>query len=221
MIEAVIFDLDDTFSLTEAVCFEIGNAALEQMGQPAVTRKAHLETWEKRLPEAVALRSPGIDTTTFMALYERLLAKYIESGDIDTVPNENYKALDQLTRRGKRLMVLTSRAHHRVKHLLQPEHPLASKVESFHYRDNTRFRKPNPRVFDELLYSANVRPEQCVYVGDSYYDAKAAKQAGLYFIASLESGLRKRKDFTDVAVDAFIERFPEVVGAVQRLDKAA
>ncbi|HEY1074413.1 MAG TPA: HAD-IA family hydrolase [Patescibacteria group bacterium] len=220
MIKAVIFDIDDTFSLTEAVCFEVENEVLRRMGLPPMSREIHLATWEMRPSEAIPLRSAGVDVATFYALYENLLAEYIEADRLDVIPDENYKALDQLTDLGMALMVLTSRPHDRVQHMLQPEHRLARKIKDLRYRNNTKFRKPDPRAFDELLHGASLSPEHCVYVGDAVRDATAAKKAGLYFIATLESGLRQRGDFDGVPVDMFIDKFPDVVSAVMRLESS-
>lgn len=102
--------------------------------------------------------------------------------------------------------------------MLEPDHLLASRIESFYYKDNTQFHKPDPRVFNELLAAHNLSPQNSAYVGDSIGDAIAAKQAGLHFIASLESGLRQREDFSGHTVDRFIYRFPEIVDAVVGLE---
>lgn len=83
-----------------------------------------------------------------------------------------------------------------------------------------QFHKPDPRAFDELLAQHSLNPNECVYVGDSVSDAVASKQAGLKFIASLESGLRTREDFVGESVDLFIERFADIVSAVAELDRA-
>lgn len=220
MIEAVIIDLDDTFSLTEAVSFDIENALLNQMGRPPMSRKVHLETWERPLAEALQIRSPGIDAAVFKALYDSLLSEYAPLGRLENISEENYKALDVLTALGKTLIVLTSRTRARLKHILEPDHALFGRIKAFYYRENSKFRKPDPRVFDELLDKTGLLPEQCVYVGDSLHDAKAAKKAGLYFIASLESGLRQEEDFEGFPVDVFIRKFPDVVTAVQHLERS-
>lgn len=218
MIKAVVFDIDDTFSLTEAVSFEIENTILQRMGRPPMSRKVHLETWEQPLSKALAIRSPGTDLDTFKAAYLPLIDEYTKSGKMDIIPAANYEALDKLVEFDKTLMVLTSRTHDRMIRLLEPSHLLAKRIKAFYYRDNLRFRKPDPRVFDQLLENNGLLPEQCVYVGDAIHDGKAAKGAGLRFIACLESGLRQREDFASIPVDIFIYKFPEVVSAVQSLD---
>ena len=218
MIEALVIDVDDTLCLTEAVCFDMENEALVSMGRGPMPREVHLTTWGQPLFEVITERSPGVDAEAFKAAFEPVIAEYTASGKLDTIPDINYEALDKLVDMGKLLMVLTSRTHGELKHMLEPDHLLATRVEAFYYKDNTQFHKPDPRVFDELLKAHGLAPQNCAYVGDSIGDAVATKQAGLHFIASLESGLRQRQDFEGYDVDRFIMRFPDVVDAVVSLD---
>lgn len=220
MIEAVIIDVDDTLCLTEAACYEMENETLVAMGRVPMTRQVHVSTWGQPLFEAIVKRSPGIDVEAFKAAYHPIIAAYTSSGKLDSIPEANYRALDRLVAMSKMLMVLTSRTQGELEHMLAPDHLLAGRIKAFYHRDNTEYHKPDPRVFDELLAHHNLRPDECVYVGDSISDAVASKEAGLKFIASLESGLRQKSDFHPEQVDAFIYKFPDVVQAVAGLEAA-
>jgi phosphoglycolate phosphatase len=219
MIEAVVIDVDDTLCLTEAACFELENTALERMAREPMPRAIHVSTWGQPLFDAILKRSPGIDVAAFKAAYHPVIEEFITDGRLDAIPEENYKALDKLIALGKTVMLLTSRTHGEFKHMLAPDHLLASRVKAFYYRDNMQYHKPDPRAFDELLSGSSLRPEQCVYVGDSPSDAQAANGAGVRFIASLESGIRQRRDFEGLHVDVFMNRFPDIVSAVTSLDQ--
>lgn len=224
MIKAVILDLDDTLCLTEAACFEMENEVLRAMGRREMSREIHKATWGKKLFEAIEDRSPGIDTIEFRMAYAPIIRKYTEEGKLDALPEENYSALDELILMGKQLVVLTSRTHGELEHLLAPDHHLAERVETFYYEENMQYHKPDPRAFEHIEREHGWKPDECVYVGDSLSDAQAAKDAGLHFIASLEGGLRTEANFLkqpDAPVDVFITRFPDVIDAVQRLDLAA
>ena len=70
-----------------------------------------------------------------------------------------------------------------------------------------------------MMDTHNILPEECVYVGDTPGDARAAKGRGMHFIASLESGLKRKEDFDGLLVDLFIPRFVDVVEAVRSLDR--
>jgi phosphoglycolate phosphatase len=220
MIEAVAIDIDDTLCMTEAASFEMENASLAQLGIPPMSRELHLSTWGKPLFEIISTRSPGVDVEAFKEAYHPIIAEFIRTGKLDAIPEENYAAMDRLVELGKTLLVLTSRTHTELQHLLEPDHLLATKVKAFYYRDRMEFHKPDPRAFNELLADTGLEPIQCLYVGDSVGDAQAAKQSGLHFVASLESGIRQREDFDGLPVDMFIDKFTGIVDAVTTLDRS-
>jgi phosphoglycolate phosphatase len=214
LIKAVIVDIDDTLCLTEAVCFGLENEVLERMRCKPMSRDVHVSTWGRPLFEAMPERSPGVNIERFKALYSVVLSEYNRLGKYDTIPQQNYQALDELIRQGKTIMLLTSRTHGELSHLMNSDHLLVTRIKAFYYRDNMQFHKPDPRAFDEVLRDNDLQPNQCVYIGDSTSDAVAAKKAGLHFIASLESGLREKRDFNDLSVDYFISGFPELISAI-------
>jgi phosphoglycolate phosphatase-like HAD superfamily hydrolase len=148
----------------------------------------------------------------------------IEEGRFDKIPTENFQAMDKVLAMGKALVVLTSREHVELKHMLEPDHELFKRMVAFYYHDNMEYHKPDPRAFEHIEREHNWKPEECVYVGDSLSDAVAAKGTGMHFIASLESGLLTKEDFLTqpaALVDIFIHRFHEIVTAIRQLDSAA
>ncbi len=221
MIKAVILDYDDTLYPSEADCFALENEVLKRMGRSTMSREVHMKTWGRPLFEAIADRSPSIDVPKFKELFEPTMQEFVSEGKIDLVPAINLKALDELRNRGMFLAVLTSRVHLEMTHIMHPSHELAKRIDAFYYAENMKYKKPDPRAFDQIEKEHGFKPSECVYVGDSIGDAQSAKGAGLYFIASLESGLRTKDDFAGHAVDIFIPKFPDIVEAVQQLSAAA
>ncbi|GAA3776547.1 hypothetical protein GCM10022225_75630 [Plantactinospora mayteni] len=219
MIRAVIVDVDDTLCLTQAAAFALENEVLAQMGRPTMPRALHLATWGEPLLDAMPKRSPGLDLARFAALHQRALRQHVADGRLDVIPPENLRALDEFVLAGRAVFLLTSRAEDEVRHMLEPDHVLAERVNGIYHAGNTRFRKPDPRAFDELLATTGIPPQQCVYVGDSPGDAVAAGGAGMYFVGCLQSGVRKPADFDRRYVDAFVDTFPDIVDVVHRLDQ--
>lgn len=217
MIKAVVIDFDDTLCLTEAACFELENAVLELMDCQPQTREIHKQTWGQPLFEIITTRSPGVNVVQFRELMQEMLPLWVSEGKIDTITRANIETLDKLLQEGKELYILTSRTHDEVIHLLAPDHDLASRIKAFYYRDIMAFHKPDPRAFDEVLNDHKLDHGECVYVGDSPSDAMAAKQAGLHFIASLESGVRTEADFATLPVDAFVNTFSDIPAAIVKL----
>ena len=181
------------------------------MGFPPMTRSTHQKSWGIDLREAIAYRIPGIDVDGFMKRQKKSFSNYMVERDFDKVSEENLVALDKLKKAGKKLAILTNRDFSEVRHLLHEKHPLSSKVEAFYHKDNVDYIKPDPRVFNNVLYKFDVMPQDCVYVGDALGDCIAAKGAGMHFIAVLESGIRTRKYFADHEVDFFAKKFVDIV----------
>ncbi|GAA0558202.1 hypothetical protein GCM10010172_46550 [Paractinoplanes ferrugineus] len=218
MIAAVIVDVDDTLCLTEEASFHCENDVLARMGRPPMSRERHLATWGAPLLEAIPHRSPGVDLREFAALFPAMQQRYLADGRLDVIPPENLATLDHLVGDGRTVLLLTSREEDEVRHLLAPDHILAARLGGAYHGGNTRFRKPDPRAFDELLAETRLTPAECVYVGDSPGDALAAGGAGLRFIACLQAGVRRRDEFDDRFVTATVDTFPEILPVIRQWD---
>lgn len=217
MIRAVIVDVDDTLCLTEAASFDLENEVLARMGRPPMSRAVHLSTWGEVLLDAMPHRSPGLDLDRFAALFLTVHREYLAAGRLDVIPPENLKTLDRFVADGRTVLLLTSRAEAEVEHMLAADHVLAGRVSAAYHQGNTRYRKPDPRVFDELLAETGFAPHECVYVGDSPGDATAAGGAGIRFIACLQSGVRRLDEFDPRYVTTSVDAFPDLIAAIDRL----
>lgn len=220
MIKVLAIDLDDTFYMTEEVAYHLENQALDDIGIEKFSREMHIKTWGEPLFSAIKKRSPGIDVVAFEESFRNRLKEFIFEGKIDQLSKDNCSALDKLIELGYRIAVLTSRSKSEVEHLLRDNHHLGSRIGNFYHMDNNPFHKPDPKSFDLLLRDFRAEPHECVYVGDSLGDAKASKSAGLYFFASLESGLRNKIDFENLNCepDGYLEKFSDIVDALENLN---
>lgn len=210
-VDLAILDFDDTLVPTEQTTFRIENEIAISLGFIPMTRLVHQGNWGKPIDEAITERVPGIDVPTFMARWVELLPHYASKGKVDVVPARNLQALDTLRRRDIKLAVLTSRTIAEMQHLMVSGHPLNERISKFYLRDDSPFTKPDPRVFDSALKDFGVTPDRVVYIGDNLIDGLAAMDAGIHFVASLESGLRTKEDFRGVPVRHFIRKFSDIV----------
>lgn len=215
MIKLVIIDFDDTLSLTEKACFNIENHIAKKMGFLPMDRDTHLKNWGKPIKEAIKERFPGINVNNFMVNLERTLPEFVKRSKIDVVSNVNLEVLDILKKLGYKLAILTSRTLGEVKHLINKNHPLNTRIETIYHRNNMKYVKPDPRVFKNALSEYDVKPNEAIYIGDSPSDALAAKNAGLHFIALLESKIRTRTDFVELKVDFFADTFPQIIDYIR------
>lgn len=219
MIKLVIIDFDDTLSLTEEGFFEIENQIAEKLGFPPMTRHAHQKNWGKPLGKALLERIPGVNIEAFMKIHRELLPGFVQEGKVDVISDKNITTLKKLKNNGKHLAILTSRSFQEVEHLLDKNHKLNNWIEKIYHIDNSKYLKPDPRVYDQILEDFNIRPDETVCVGDSLGDATSAKGAGINFIALLESGLRTKDDFKSVSVDFFAKSFPEILSYIERVNR--
>ncbi len=210
MIKLVVIDFDDTLTMSEEACFAIENRIVELMGYSAMTRAVHRGNWGKPIREAIVERIPGINAEKFMELHRELWPGFVKAGNMD-VADKNIETLKLLKDRGKDLAILTARSLYTIKPLLDENQRIGKWIEKIYHLDNSKYPKPDPRAFDQILKDFGVNPQETVYVGDSISDGICAKGAGLNFIASLESGLRTKNDFESVAVDFFADTFSDIL----------
>ena len=215
MIKLVVIDFDDTLSLNEQAFFVFENYIAQKLGFRPMSRAAHQKNWGKPVREAIVERIPGINVNAFMDLHKKELPAFVKRGKADVVSKRNLIVLDSLIKRGKTLVILTSRTMHEVVHLTNKNNPLHMFIKNIYHLNNTKYAKPDPRVFDEILSDFAVRPFEALYIGDSVIDGVSAKGAGMKFIALLESGLRSKEDFSSVHVDFFAQTFPDILEYIQ------
>ena len=214
-IQVVALDFDDTLCMTQQACFRLENMAAQAIGVPPMSLQTHLATWGKPMTKVLQIRFPGVDEVAFMKSYAENLFRANREGWFDVVPQKNYKFLHKLKDKGLLLALLSSRSQAEMQHLMLPEHQLASYIDRFYYLENCAFHKPDGRVFDGIRQDFGVSPDQVLYVGDSFSDAQACEQAGIAFVATLESGLRNKEDFEGLPVSTFITDFSELTSLLQ------
>jgi len=83
----------------------------------------------------------------------------------------------------------------------------------------TRFRKPDPRIFEKCLSLMKVRRQEAIYVGDSpEYDSKGAKRAGMRSILVVDDAASDRApDTVSCEADFVIRSLDEIPGIVSSL----
>ena len=213
MIKLVLLDFDDTLCLSEEFCFHFENEVAKTMGFSPMSREIHKSTWGQHLQDSIEERIPGINADEFMKRFEKLVPQAIKDGTFDMVPQPNLDVLEKLKEEGMKIAIITSRSLIEVKTVMDVAHPLSSKIDKFYHRDNLDHMKPDPRVFNKAMYEFDVMPIECVYAGDTLKDGFAAKNAGMDFIAVLESGLVPKYAFknANIDVDFFAQKFTHIL----------
>lgn len=218
MIKLVLLDFDDTLCLSEESCFHFENEVAQSLGYAPMSRQLHKSTWGQHLQEVITERIPGIDPLQFMKQFEERVPLAIAEGKFDYVPPENIKVLELIKDEGKKIGIVSSRSLIELQSIMDKTHPLSSRIDAYYHRDNLEHMKPDPRVFNKVLYEFDVMPIETVYVGDTLKDGFAAKNAGMDFIAVLESVLVSREAFknANIAVDFFANKFIDILPYIQQ-----
>ncbi len=219
MIKLVIVDFDDTLCLTEEACYQMESRIGLEMGFPLMKREIHKRTFGKPSDEVITERIPGIDVAEFMIRLERMIPEYVKKGILDNVSDHNIKTLFNLKAKGKIIGMLTGRAQMELTHILSSTNPLSDIFSLSQYKENSKYHKPEPQVFDIFFSTFNVKPEETIYIGDSINDGVASNGAGIHFLASLESQNRTKEDFKDIKVEYFVNNFTELEEIVNKLDQ--
>lgn len=210
MIKLIIFDFDDTLCLNQKACYDLENSIAMKFGFPPIEMAVHQSTWGKPLAEVIGERIPGIDIDGFLKELKIQLPIWAEQHKVDQIPSKNYETLSKLKSKGYDLAILTARTVSESSHLFRKDHPLMQYVSRFYYQQENGFKKPDPRVFDAVLEDYKMDPSAIIYVGDSVGDGIASTKAGIQFIATLESGIRKIEDFGELKIKGFISELEEV-----------
>lgn len=218
MIKLILVDFDDTLCLSEEACFHLENEIAAKLHSPPMTRAVHQANWGKPLKEAIVERIPGIDAEAFMNLFSTVSKKHIEEGTFDHVSEENLNILRSLRQKGYKVVIMTSRQHCEVEYLISEASPLTPIIDGFFYLERNKYKKPDPRAFLAPAETFDAEFSEMVYVGDAFMDVQWCRSAGIHFIASVESGLRRKSDFEKLGATWFINRFSELPERIEDLN---
>ena len=122
-------------------------------------------------------------------------------------------ALERLRAEGRRLAVVT--AKRRVTVELAFEHvPLGHLFEVVVGGDETERHKPDPEPLLLAAERMGVRPEDAAYVGDSPFDVRAAKTAGMRSVAVTWGRIHDRSRLEREHPDAIVDTAEELLAEV-------
>jgi pyrophosphatase PpaX len=114
---------------------------------------------------------------------------------------------------GRRLGVVTAKRRSTVE-LAFARVPLAHLFETVVGGDETEKHKPDPEPLLLAAKRMNADPAETAYVGDSPFDIRAAKAAGMYAIAVTWGRIHDRERLEREEPDAIVERAEELLEQV-------
>ena len=209
---ACIFDLDGTLCDSVESIATSANQAMRDFG----LREASVADYKIFVGDGVDMLIRRLLTyagdpegTHFEEVRERYL-EYFETGclyHVTAYPGIK-KALSRLKEQGAKLAVLSNKPHENTKNVV--ESVFGPGVFDWVQGQSGRFpRKPDPAGALYIAEQLGVKPEDCMYMGDTGTDMQTGKAAGMYTTGVLW-GFREEKELRANGADAIVSRGEEL-----------
>jgi pyrophosphatase PpaX len=206
----VLFDLDGTVVDSGAIILaSMRHAAKEVLG---------IEPPDEELMAAVG--GPGLEAQ-MRALapdrVEELVTVYREHNEPLHDERVSCDGIDdvhvRLNDEGRRLAIVTAKRRATVE-LAFARVPLGHLFETVVGGDETQRHKPHPEPLLLAAERMRAEPSECAYVGDSPFDIRAARAAGMHAVAVTWGGIHDREKLEREEPDAIVDTAEELRGVV-------
>ena len=192
---AVLFDMDGVLVDSFAMWFHAMNEVAVELACPPITEGALRASFGQGVEEDLRTFYRGIAREALTAAYQRAVARNVR---YMTANPHAAEALQTLARRGIGRAVVTNTQASAVPSVLDACGLRPHFDFVFGVTDDIR-EKPAPDLLLAACDALGVRPAEALMVGDSSYDAQAARAAGVPYLhyelrsgADLRAALRHR-----------------------------
>ena len=214
MIQAVVFDFDDTLVKTRLIKWAQHKAIAREYYGNDLTDDDILKHWGKPLNVLITELHRAADTI------ENMLSNYRATNHrFQKVAEEGARETTLVLLAGGLEVGVVTAANREF--VLSDLKRLGFPTESFFHiqaADETEFHKPDPRVFDptlEALHDIGIEVGKAVYVGDALWDYVAARDAGMDFIG-VTTGLASKAEFKKTGAPQIIDRIDKLPALLLR-----
>ena len=190
-VAAVIFDLDGTLIDSIDIYFSIVEKTLERLNLPEVSRSRILAAaesedfkWELVLPQDVLNRKEEIIDEAWAVIDE--IAPQMFADNLDLIQGAD-GIVEKLSSNGLKIGLVTSTQRRYLETKMQPLKNVGvdTLFEVIITSDDVENRKPAPDPLIACARRLDLKPGNCVYVGDTATDIKAGKAAGMRTVGVL------------------------------------
>jgi pyrophosphatase PpaX len=127
---------------------------------------------------------------------------------------EVVEVLPRLRGEGRRLGIVTAKRRATVQLAFDRLPGLDRSFDVLVTAEDTRRHKPDPEPLELALRRLDAEPHQAAYVGDSPFDVRAAKAAGIHAVAVGWGGIHGRDALLAEEPDVYVETAEELLGAL-------
>jgi pyrophosphatase PpaX len=207
----VLFDLDGTL-------IDSGPMIVASMKHAAAT------VLGREIPEevlAAAVGGPGL-VAQMNALDPARADDLVEAYRVHNEPLhdeleafwEVVEVLPRLRAEGRRLGIVTAKRRSTVQLAFDRLPELERRFDVIVTAEDTQRHKPDPEPLRLALRRLGAEPHEAAYVGDSPFDVRAAKAAGVHAVAVGWGGIHEREVLLAAEPDAFVETAGELLGVL-------
>eukprot|EP00435_Cladocopium_sp_Y103_P042698 s1364_g11.t2 len=207
---AVLWDIDGTLVNSADLAWSSTNLVLRQNGFKEVSEDEYREATRLTTPKRLAFHATkDVEAGIGGKLAEEFDRHYVQLVSPATVPlfSGLHTLLEDLAKEGVVLGALSNACGAYVRAVLAT-HGWAETFQTKLGADEVPEAKPAPGGLLKCCEILALRPDRCVYVGDSPGDGKAAKAAGLYSVGVRWGGAAEEDLFAN---------FDDVVGSAEEL----
>lgn len=218
MFRLCIFDLDGTLTDTlDSLTYSV-NLTLEEMGYPALERskcRAFVGNGSRVLIEK-ALKASG-DTTLSrieegMEVYDRV---FDANCTYHVIPYDGIvELLQALKEKGMKLTVLSNKPHRQAVHVVEE----VFGKEMFDWVQGQQEgipRKPDPYAAIQIAEKFGVKPEECVYIGDSEVDVATGTAARMKTLG-VTWGFRSVEQLKEAGATILLDRPVQILEEINK-----
>ncbi len=176
MLKAVIFDYDDTLVMSSRALFGADSETASLLGLEPAGMEKYFSAWGRPHREMIRILYPGMDYEEYMKTYKTVY-KW-ENVKLAAGVEEALKALKE---KGLKLAVLSAKEGAFLEESLK-RNRIRHYFDYIHSAESSVYKKPDPRVFDDVVKALKVHPSETAYVGDMTMDFLAASAAHIRFV---------------------------------------
>lgn len=217
MIKAVVYDLDGTVLDTISTIADYANKSLEHFGLGTFEindYKYFVGNGAKILIERMLNAAKAPLDEYFDKVFSYYNNLYNNSPLGKTAPYDGILELvRELNSMNIKQAVLSNKPDAAVKGVMS--HFFTGEFEKIYGGREGIPLKPDPMSLLALLDELGVKPDECLYVGDTWIDMQTGKNAGVTTVGVLW-GFRKRKELEENHADYIVEHPSEILEIIKK-----
>ena len=213
---ALLTDLDGTLIHSQDAICDAVLAAFEAVNIHKPSKEDLLNMFG--LPvEEMLIRLGGVDRyntqliSDFISAYKEKYPFFMSVG-AHLIPNAK-ETVDRISFLGYPICLVTSERRKNAEFILQ-KLELSDSIKKIVSRDDVTKFKPDPEPILKAAQKTKQPPEQCVYIGESPFDIKSGKNAGV-FVVAVASGNWSADSLLDCDPDIMVEDISELLSVFE------